>query len=359
MILGGAVISVVVVTGSGGLVGSEVSRHFAKLGLEIVGIDNYMRKAFFGNKADTRIVANELKTSLNKYEHFDVDIRASETIDAIFRRYASSISLIVHAAAQPSHDWAARDPKLDFEINALGTLNLLESARNHCPNAVFVYMSTNKVYGDMPNQFKYVEKETRWEIDKELSYSKTGFNETLPIDNSLHSLFGVSKASGDLLVQEYGKYFGMKTVCLRGGCLSGPSHQGAELHGFLSYLVKCAFLGEKYTIFGYKGKQVRDNLHSKDLALAIEFIWRRPLIGEVFNIGGSNKSNISILEAIDYLNKSGYSLEYDFDPKARLGDHIWWISDIQKFKNSYPGWEVSYSSEQIIDETLVKLKDLH
>ena len=351
--------SVVVVTGSAGLVGSEVVRHFAKLGFDVLGFDNFFRRDFFGPSADTSIVANELTSSFERYTHYKFDIRDSETIDSVFRKHGSDISLVVHAAAQPSHDWAVRDPRLDFQINAVGTLNLLESVRIHCRDAVFVYMSTNKVYGDLPNTFNYVEKDTRWEISEESIYAANGFSEDLSIDKSLHSLFGVSKASGDLLVQEYGRYFGMKTVCLRGGCLSGPSHQGAELHGFLSYLVRCAFLNKKYTIFGYKGKQVRDNLHSKDLAMAIELIWKRPVVGEVFNIGGSQESNISILEAIEYLRQIGYQLQYEIDQTARLGDHIWWISDTRKFKRNYPEWQIKHSSQQIIDETLHRLKNLN
>lgn len=351
--------SIVVVTGSAGLVGSEVVRHFAKLGLDVLGFDNFFRRDFFGASADTSIVANELVSTVKSYTHYTVDIRDSETIESVFRKYGSDISLVVHAAAQPSHDWAAKDPRLDFQINAFGTLNILESVRSHCPDAVLVYMSTNKVYGDLPNHFDYVEKDTRWEITGNSKYAANGFSEELSIDKSMHSLFGVSKASGDLLVQEYGKYFGMKTVCLRGGCLSGPSHQGAELHGFLSYLVRCAFLNKKYTIFGYKGKQVRDNLHSKDLAKAIEMIWKRPEVGEVFNLGGSQESNISILEAINYLHELGYNLQYEINPTARMGDHIWWISDTRKFKQSYPDWQIKHSSEQIIEETLNRLRNLN
>lgn len=316
-----------------------------------------MRREFFGAGADTQIVVNELSSTLEQYSHFKVDIRDSASIESLFKRFANDITLIVHAAAQPSHDWAARDPKLDFEINALGTLNLLEATRKFCPDATFIYMSTNKVYGDLPNHFQYDELKTRWTPKADVPFAKEGFSEELSIDNSLHSLFGVSKTSGDLLVQEYGKYFGIKSVCLRGGCLSGPSHQGAELHGFLSYLVKCAVFKKRYTIFGYKGKQVRDNLHSKDLARAIELVWKRPMIGEVFNLGGSSVSNISILEAIDYLSDRGFKLEFEFNPIARLGDHKWWISDIRKFKNHYPEWKIEYSSTQIIDETLARLRN--
>jgi CDP-paratose 2-epimerase len=342
----------VIISGSSGLIGNEAVRFFCNKGFDVVGIDNNFRFKFFGNDGDTTKVRKELEVNFQNYKHFDVDIREIESLKKIFSLYGKSIGLVIHAAAQPSHDWAAKDPILDFQVNSLGTLNMLEATREYCAEATFIYMSTNKVYGDRPNLLTYVESETRFIPEESYDYKNLGIGETFPIDQSLHSLFGVNKLSADLLTQEYGRYFGLKTTCLRGGCLSGPTHQGAELHGFLSYLVKCAVTKKHYSIFGYKGKQVRDNLHSRDVANAFWEIFSNPGIGEVFNLGGGKYSNISILEAINYLSKKGFDLEFDVIEHARIGDHKWWISDLSKFEKKYPKWQVTRNSFQIIDETI-------
>ena len=343
--------SIVIVTGSSGLVGAEAAMRFHAEGLHVIGIDNDMRSRFFGESASTVPVMLGQKELLNNFEHFDIDIRDAASLKSIFSRFGANISGIIHCAAQPSHDWAARNPILDFEVNALGTLNLLEQTRNHCPEAPFIFMSTNKVYGDSPNKLPFSEGQTRYEIDESSPYFDYGINEFMPIDQSLHSLFGVSKASADLMVQEYGRYFGLRTVTLRGGCLTGPLHQGAELHGFLSYLVKCTVMQTPYTIFGHKGKQVRDNIHSKDLVDAFWHIYQEPRSGEVYNIGGSRFSNISMLEAISKIETlARRSLNYTISDENRLGDHIWYISDIRKFKNHYPGWSLTIGIDEIIDE---------
>jgi CDP-paratose 2-epimerase len=347
--------ALVIITGSNGLIGNEAVRFFSDKGFDVVGIDNNFRKIFFGNDGDTSLVKENLIRNYSNYKHYDSDIRSSEEIIEIFKIYKNSISLVIHAAAQPSHDWAAKDPLLDFQVNTLGTLNLLEATRNFCPEATFIYMSTNKVYGDRSNSFEYIEGERRFNLSKDNIYKLKGFDENLSIDQSLHSLFGVNKLSADLLSQEYGRYFGLKTITLRGGCLSGPTHQGAELHGFLSYLVKCAFLNKEYKIYGYKGKQVRDNLHSYDVVKAFWEIYQNPKSGDVYNLGGGIDSNISILEAIDYLESKNYHLKYSVEPKNRMGDHRWWISDITKFKNDFPNWKVTKNAHEIIDETLEAL----
>jgi CDP-paratose 2-epimerase len=345
----------VIISGSSGLIGNESVRFFCNKGFTVVGIDNNFRFKFFGNDGDTSKVRQELEETYSNYKHFDADIRDIDLLKNIFMEFGESIKLVIHAAAQPSHDWAAKDPILDFQVNSLGTLNMLESTRLFCSNAVFIYMSTNKVYGDRSNYLKYTELETRYSPDDNYDYKSFGIGEDFPIDQSLHSLFGVNKLSADLLTQEYGRYFGMKTTCLRGGCLSGPTHQGAELHGFLSYLVKCAVTKKHYSIYGYKGKQVRDNLHSKDVASAFWEIYSNPGSGEVFNLGGGKYSNISILEAINYLNINGYKLDFDIMDTPRIGDHKWWISDLSKFEAKYPNWKVSRDSFQIIDETIAAL----
>ncbi len=271
--------SIAVVTGSAGLIGSEAAIHFSSLGLEVVGIDNDMRRVFFGDDASTEWNRRRLQELLGKrYRHVDLDIRNEEGIGKVFEQYSRDIGVVIHAAAQPSHDWAARQPVTDFSINAAGTLNLLENTREHCPEAVFIYMSTNKVYGDAPNRLPLVELATRWEIEPEHTYA-SGIREDMSIDQCLHSLFGVSKIAADLMVQEYGRYFGLRTGCFRGGCLTGPHHSGAELHGFLAYLMKCAVTGMPYTVFGYKGKQVRDNIHSADLVGALHEFFLAPRVG--------------------------------------------------------------------------------
>lgn len=345
--------SVAVITGSAGLIGSEASRHFARLGLDVVGIDNDMRSHFFGPEASTRGQREKLREELSPwYRHIDADIRAGETVDAVFAEYHKHISVVVHTAAQPSHDWAARDPHTDFGVNAVGTLNLLEATRRHAPDAVFIFTSTNKVYGDTPNRLPLVEQETRWEIDPAHTYAD-GIREDMSIDQTMHSLFGASKVAADVLVQEYGRYFGLKTGVFRGGCLTGPNHSGTQLHGFLAYLVKCAATGRPYTVFGYHGKQVRDNIHSADLIRAFDRFFRAPRAGEVYNIGGGRFSNCSMLEAIRICEElTGRPLARTYTDTNRTGDHIWYISDVSKFAAHYPGWELTYDVPRICNEIL-------
>lgn len=342
--------SVAVITGAAGLVGSEAATFFAGLGLHIVGIDNDMRRRFFGDEATTRPNLERLRATIPGYEHHDIDIRDAEAIGAVFQRYGDAISLIIHTAAQPSHDWAARDPMTDFSINATGTLVLLEATRRWCPDAVFIFTSTNKVYGDRPNSLPLVEQETRWELAKDHPY-QPGIPESMSIDQSLHSLFGSSKAAADLLVQEYGRYFGMRTACFRGGCLTGPNHAGTQLHGFLSYLMRCTLTGTPYTVFGYKGKQVRDNIHSHDLIRAFHAVFTAPRSGEAYNIGGGRKSNCSMLEAITIAQEiAGRELDWQYRDDNRIGDHIWWISDLSHFRSHYPDWDIEYDVPAILEE---------
>jgi CDP-paratose 2-epimerase len=347
---------VAIVTGSGGLIGSETVRKFAHEGFTVVGIDNNMRSYFFGGEASTEWLVQRLKNEIEHYHHYQTDIRDFEAIEKIFKKYNNDIKIIVHCAAQPSHDWAAKEPLTDFCINANGTLNLLELTRLHCNNSVFIFTSTNKVYGDSPNQLPLIEFETRWEVDPSHKYAKYGIDEFMPIDQSKHSLFGASKVAADVLVQEYGKYFGMKTVCFRGGCLTGPSHSGAELHGFLSYLVKCTLVGKEYTIFGYNGKQVRDNIHSSDLVDCFYHFYKNPRIAEVYNIGGSRFVNCSLQEAIKLSEDiTGKKVKSIYTNGSRNGDHIWWISDIRKFRSHYPDWEMKYNLKSILDGIALEL----
>lgn len=341
------------ITGSCGLIGAETCLFFHDKGFHIIGIDNDMRAYFFGAEASTKRNHENLQEKLANYTHYDIDIRDRDSIDQLFAEYTSDIDVVVHTAAQPSHDWAAREPHTDFTINANGTLNLLEACRSYCPGAVFIFTSTNKVYGDRPNMLPLTEQDKRWEVSQSHPYYEHGIDEKMSIDDSKHSLFGASKVAADILVQEYGKYFGMKTVSFRGGCLTGPAHSGAELHGFLSYLIICAVKGMPYTIFGYKGKQVRDNIHSKDLVSAFWHYYQNPGIGEVYNIGGSRYSNISILEAIDKIESiSGHRIDYTVLDNNRSGDHIWYVSDVCKFKSHYPDWNYEYNMEMIIKEML-------
>ncbi len=326
--------SVAIITGSAGLVGSEAAHYFATLGFDVVGIDNGMREVFFGHSASTRWMTEKLQKELRRYTHFDLDIRDTAAINRVFAAYSRDIELVIHAAAQPSHDWAACDPATDFTVNANGTSALLEASRNHAPGAVFIFMSTNKVYGDRPNGLPLIELDTRWEIDSLHEYAN-GIPETMSIDGTLHSLFGVSKVAADLLVQEYGRYFGMKTACFRGGCLTGPNHSGTQLHGFLAYLMKCAVIGAPYTIFGYKRKQVRDNIHSADLINAFHQFFLNPRCGATYNIGGGRFSNCSMLEAIGVCETiTGNKLNYTYVDENRRGDHIWWISDVPVSKRT-------------------------
>ncbi|PYL36138.1 MAG: NAD-dependent epimerase [Verrucomicrobia bacterium] len=340
----------IIVTGSAGLIGSETVKRFAKEGAHVVGIDNDMRAHFFGAEASTKKTRNNLIANVRGYDHHDLDIRDASAVAELFKSYSGKIDAIVHTASQPSHDWAARDPQTDFTVNANGTLNLLEAARTFSPEAPFVFTSTNKVYGDKPNRLPLQELPTRWEIERGHEYEQ-GVSETMSIDDSTHSLFGASKAAADLLVQEYGRYFGMPTVSFRGGCLTGPAHAGTELHGFLSYLMMCTVSGRPYRVLGYKGKQVRDNIHSFDLVEAFfEFI-RAPRSGEVYNIGGSRHSNCSMLEAIALCEEiSGRKLTWSYEETNRIGDHIWWISDVRKFQKDYPTWEFRYSLREILEE---------
>jgi len=342
--------SVAIVTGSAGLVGSEASKKFHAEGFDIVGIDNDMRARFFGAEASTAGTQRQLQSSLARYRHENVDIRDRMAIESTFAHYGPDIRVVIHTAAQPSHDWAAGDPHTDFEVNALGTLNLLQAARVHCPEAVFIYTSTNKVYGDTPNQLPLLESSRRYEIDPSHRFF-VGIDESMSVDQTKHSLFGASKLAADLLVQEYGRYFGMKTVCFRGGCLTGPAHAGTELHGFLAYLMKCTVSGTPYRVFGYKGKQVRDNIHSYDLNEAFWEFFKAPRSAEVYNMGGSRHSCCSMLEAIDLCQEiSGQTLKWNYLEDNRIGDHIWWVSDVSKFQNHYPRWRYRYDLRAILEE---------
>jgi CDP-paratose 2-epimerase len=340
----------IIVTGSSGLIGSETVRHFAREGYRVIGIDNDMRAYFFGAEASTQRTRDELVKTIPDYQHHDLDIRDANRVLDLFRENREGLAAVVHTAAQPSHDWAAREPQTDFTVNANGTLNLLEAAREVCPEAPFVFTSTNKVYGDTPNRLPLRELPLRWEIADDHEYAP-GISETMSIDYTKHSLFGASKAAADLLVQEYGRYFNMPTVCFRGGCLTGPAHAGAELHGFLSYLMICTVTGRPYRVFGYNGKQVRDNIHSADLVDAFAAFIRAPRVGEVYNMGGSRHSNCSMLEAISLCEEiSGKHLSWNYEEANRIGDHIWWISDVRKFQAHYPEWKFRYGLREIMEE---------
>jgi CDP-paratose 2-epimerase len=298
---------------------------------------------------------------VKKYRHVDGDIRDAALLDSVFARYGGAIAAVIHTAAQPSHDWAATDPQTDFTINANGTLNLLEATRKHCPDAAFVFTSTNKVYGDAPNSLPLVEEERRWEVSSEHPFAAHGIDESMSVDSCLHSLFGASKLAADVIVQEYGRYFGMRTACFRGGCLTGPGHSGAKLHGFLAYLAKCAVTGEPYTVLGYGGKQVRDNIHAYDLVNAFSHVMQAPRAGAVYNIGGSRHSNCSMIEAIAACERlTGKPMNWSYSEQNRTGDHIWWVSDVRRFQNDYPGWKYRYDIgailAEIVDAVAWKLK---
>jgi CDP-paratose 2-epimerase len=340
----------ILVTGSAGLIGSETVRRFAADGCRVVGIDNDMRKRFFGDEASTEKTRDELLANVPDYQHHEIDIRDAAAVNDIFKTHGRALAAIVHTAAQPSHDWAARDPQTDFTVNANGTLNLLEAARNFSPEAPFIFTSTNKVYGDTPNRLPLQELELRWEIEPGHEY-EPGIPESMSIDQTKHSLFGASKVAADVLVQEYGRYFGMPTACFRGGCLTGPAHAGTELHGFLSYLMKCTVSGRPYRVFGYGGKQVRDNIHSFDLVEAFAAFVRAPRVGEVYNMGGSRHCNCSMLEAIGLCEEiSGRKLSWEYVEDNRVGDHVWWISDVRKFREHYPAWDFRYGLREILEE---------
>jgi CDP-paratose 2-epimerase len=343
--------NVALITGSAGLIGSEAVEFFSEKFDIILGIDNDMRAYFFGDDASTEWNNDRLKAKISKYKNYDIDIREFLQVEKIFKEYGNDIKLIVHTAAQPSHDWAAKEPLTDFSVNANGTLNMLELTRLHCPKAVFIYTSTNKVYGDNPNFLPLVELEERWEIDEKHPYFKEGIDENMSIDQTKHSLFGASKAAADILVQEYGRYFNMNTAVFRGGCLTGPQHSGTMLHGFLSYLMKCAITGDHYTILGYKGKQVRDNIHAWDLVNMFWNFYQNPRPGEVYNAGGSRHSNCSMIEAIKICERmTGKKMNYSYSNENRIGDHIWYISDVNKFKNHYPDWSYKYNLEDILSQ---------
>ncbi len=350
--------TVALITGSAGLIGAETSRFFADKGLEIVGIDNDMRSHFFGKEASTVWSRRRLEKDLRNYLHIDEDIRDQDSMSSLFQRYGDEIGVVIHTAAQPSHDWAAQDPHTDFTVNANGTLNLLEMTRRNCAEAVFIFVSTNKVYGDTPNRLPLIELEKRFELETEHRFHSNGIDESMSIDHNLHSLFGASKAAADLLVQEYGRYFGLKTACFRGGCLTGPGHSGAELHGFLAYLMKCAVEDRPYTVFGYNGKQVRDNLHSWDLANAFWEVFQSPRVAEVYNMGGGRESNCSMLEAIDMCEEmTGRSLRWSYKDLSRVGDHMWWIGDLTRFRTHYPNWQVTRNVPQILQEIMEGLAE--
>jgi CDP-paratose 2-epimerase len=339
-----------IVTGSGGLIGSESVRHFVEAGLRVIGVDNDMRATFFGPGASTRPQTEQLAAAYEEFTPVELDIRDRDGVERLFREHAAELELVIHTAAQPSHDWAATDPHVDFGVNANGTLNLLEAARGHAPDATFVFTSTNKVYGDRPNDLPLVSRALRLELPADHRYHR-GIDTSMSIDASMHSLFGVSKVAADLLVQEYGRYFGMPTVCFRGGCLTGPSHAGTQLHGFLSYLMRCTVTGEEYTVLGYDGKQVRDNIHSADVVSAFAAFHAAPRPAAVYNLGGGRDSNCSMLEAIALCEAiAGRSLTWRYSDAARLGDHRWWISDTGDFRADFPQWTITRDIEAILRE---------
>ena len=343
--------SVAIVTGSAGLIGSEAARRFAARGLDVVGVDNDMRAAFFGPDASTKWNLRDLEKELgDRYRHFEIDVRDRAGIGELFARFGRDIALVVHAAAQPSHDWAAKEPFTDFDINAVGTLNVLDAMRSSAPDAVFIFTSTNKVYGDVPNSLPLIELETRYEIEPGHKY-EAGIAEDMSIDRCLHSIFGASKAAADLMVQEYGRYFGMATACFRGGTLTGPRHSATQLHGFLAYVMRCTMTRTPYSVFGYKGKQVRDAIHSADLLDAFEAFFEDPRVAEVYNIGGGRFSNASVLEAIDMSQEiAGVELKWSYVDDNRVGDHIWWIGDNGRFQDHYPAWRLQFDVPAILKE---------
>ena len=339
-----------IVTGSGGLIGSETVKHLVGRGFDVIGLENDMRAQFFGPDASTAGNTSKLVDELEGFRSLDIDIRDRDAVDRVFRENAAALELIVHTAAQPSHDWAARDPHTDFTVNANGTLNLLESTRDHRPDATFVFTSTNKVYGDRPNFLPLEDVGSRLELPADHEYFG-GIPPTMSIDRTMHSLFGASKVAADVLVQEYGRYFDMPTVCFRGGCLTGPAHAGAKLHGFLSYLMRCTVTGDKYTVLGYGGKQVRDNIHSADVVQAFQLFHEHPRAAAVYNLGGGRESNVSMLEAIDKCQRiAGRELAWELSDQPRAGDHRWWISDMSDFKRDYPAFRITYGIDDVLRE---------
>ncbi len=343
---------IALITGSAGLIGSQACSFFSERGYKIIGIDNDMRAYFFGEGSSTKDSLESIKSNISDYEHYNVDIRDYDKLNEIFGKYKYEIEIVIHTAAQPSHDWAVKEPITDFGVNALGTMNMLELTRLNCPDATFIFTSTNKVYGDTPNKSPYLqERESRWECVDDLG-NPMSIDETMSIDHTKHSVFGASKVAADIMCQEYGKYFGMNVGVFRGGCLTGPNHAGAELHGFLSYLVKCVVNDKPYTIFGYKGKQVIDNIHSWDLVNMFWHFHQNPKQGEVYNAGGGRENSTSILEAIDTINKIAETnwSNYTISEENRIGDHIWYISDLSKFKKNYPDWNITISLEDTINQ---------
>lgn len=346
---------VAVVTGAGGLVGAATVRAFSGQGLEVVGVDNDMRARYFGPEASTRWAIDRLRHEIPDFVYVPADVRDRQAIDELFANYGDRITAVVHAAAQPSHDWAARDPLTDFTVNAEGTLMLLEATRRYAQDATFIFCSTNKVYGDSPNQLPLIAHETRLELHPSHRWSEHGIDESMSIDASTHSIFGVSKVAADLLVQEYGRYFGLRTVALRGGCLTGPWHSGTQLHGFLAHLMRCTALGLPYTVIGYEGKQVRDNLHADDLAQAFVMIhdaFRSGVAegGSSYNVGGGRFASCSVLEAIELCEQiTGRWLDWRYDPEPRLGDHKWWISDTRALSNAFRGWKPTHDIPSILE----------
>jgi CDP-paratose 2-epimerase len=337
----------VLVTGSSGLIGSDAVLYYCARKNDVVGVDNNMRREFFGPKGDTLWNLQRLREQTQSFQHFNIDIRDREEIFSLFRQH--SFELIIHCAAQPSHDKAGEIPLIDFEVNAGGTLNLLEATRRHCPQAVFIHMSTNKVYGDAPNELPLVEQDLRFDYKNEEDFH--GVDESCRIDRCLHSLFGASKTAADIMAQEYGRYYGLNVGIFRGGCLTGPSHSGVELHGFLSYLVKVAVQGGTYTIFGYQGKQVRDNIHSADVIAAFEAFRSDPKPGEVYNIGGGRENSTSVLEAIATLEEIlQRNVQHEYCPDNRVGDHICYISDLRKLQRDFPSWTITRSLKDILHE---------
>ena len=344
--------AVAIITGSCGLVGSEAARFYHEKGFDVVGIDNDMRAYFFGKEASTSWQREALQKELPRYTHVSADIRDEGAIHGLLQKYGSDIKLIVHTAAQPSHDWAAKEPLTDFGVNGTGTLVMLEGLRRFAPDAPFIFTSTNKVYGDTPNRLPLVERQTRWEVASEHP-AYVGIDEEMSLDHSTHSVFGASKVAADVLVQEYGRYFGLKTGTFRGGCLTGPNHSGTMLHGFLAYLAKCAVTGREYTVFGYKAKQVRDNIHSADLIAAFDAFVQSPRAGEVYNMGGGRASNISMLEAITICERiAGQPMKWSYKDEPRIGDHMWYITDFAKFQMHYPQWKITYDCDRILTEII-------
>ena len=344
--------SVVLITGSCGLVGSESVKFFSSKGFDVVGVDNNSRLKFFGKDGDTRWVKKNLIKLHKNYTHKNIDVRNYLALEKIYKKYKNSIKLVIHSAAQPSHDWAKKEPFVDFNINALSTLNLLNLTIKYSNNAPFIFLSTNKVYGDNPNLLPLRELHSRWEMPKKNKFFK-GIDESMSIDNCVHSFFGASKTYADLIVQEYGKNEGLKTVCFRAGCITGPNHSGARLHGFLSYLVKSTIKHKTYSIYGYKGKQVRDNIHSSDLVDCFWNYFKNPRVGEVYNMGGGRKSNCSIIEALNYVESlANVKVKRIYYKTNRVGDHIWYISDTKKFRKHYPSWKQRYGTKQIIEQLI-------